>query len=96
MVYVGMYSLGIFGGGVATVGLKQAASSTTNYVTVTGALVAIAFGGAVLAFADKLKDLMGSHTDAFFMYPIGLLVALLWLYFPEIWAQKNGFIRWVV
>jgi hypothetical protein len=75
---------------------EEANTSTSNYVyvTVTGALVAIAFGGGVLAFANQLKGLMGSNTDAFFMYPIGLLVALLWLYCPQIFDHSNPFIKW--
>jgi hypothetical protein len=37
---------------------------------------------------------MGTHIDAFFMYPIGLLASLLWLYFDQIWAQSSPFIKY--
>jgi hypothetical protein len=95
MAFVGMFALGIFVGGLVTLGFANAASSTENFLKVLSAVLTGTFGGAVVAFMDKLNPQpSGAKIDgkSFFMYPVGLVVSLLWLYFSDVWewGKKQG------
>ena len=100
MAFAGMFALGIFVGGVVTLGFKGAAASTDNFLKIMGAVLTATFSGAAVTFMDKIKIPEGvDKTDprSFFMYPIGLVVALLWLYFKDVWAWGEGheILKWV-
>ena len=90
VAFVGMLALGIFVGVVVTLGLKQAVNSPDSFIKIMGAVLTATFSGAVVAFMDKYKGPV--EPKSFFMYPIGLLVALLWLYFEDVWKQSNWFL----
>jgi hypothetical protein len=96
-----MFALGIFVGGLVTLGFSNAASSTDNFLKVLSAVLTGTFGGAVVAFMDKFNPpgaaAGGGNPPkvdgrSFFMYPLGLVVALLWLYFSDVWnwGKKQG------
>lgn len=96
MAFAGMFALGIFVGGVVTLGLKQAPSSVNNFIKIMGAVLTATFSGTIVAFMDKYKVAANDAKsfESFFMYPIGLLVALLWLYFEDVWQQTNPLLSW--
>jgi hypothetical protein len=96
MAFAGMFALGIFVGGVVTLGLKQAPSSVDNFIKIMGAVLTATFSGSAVAFMDKYKVPATDPKDflSFFMYPVGLLVALLWLYFEDVWKQTNPLLSW--
>jgi hypothetical protein len=96
MAFAGMFALGIFVGGVVTLGLKQAPGSVDNFIKIMGAVLTATFSGTIVAFMDKYKVSTDDpkNFQSFFMYPIGLLVALLWLYFEDVWHQTNPLLSW--
>ena len=62
-------------------GIQGAAASTDNLLKIVGAVLTAAFGGAVVTFMDTFRaPANGQEIDpkSFFMYPVALVVALLW------------------
>jgi hypothetical protein len=77
MAYLGMLCLGGFVGGLLVVGLDFL-TGLENWQKVVATIIAAAFGGAVFGFIQYLGGTKPG--DALFMYPVGLLLALLWYY----------------
>jgi hypothetical protein len=96
MAFAGMLALGIFVGGIVTLGLKLAGNSTADFIKIMGAVLTATFSGVVIEYMSKFSAIASDSKGAqsFFMYPIGLLVALLWLYFDAVWKQENSFVRY--
>ena len=94
MAFVGLLALGLFVGSIITLGLQHAAESVGAYKTVVGVIIATAFGGLVLAFLNKAQSMKNVDAQSFFMYPIGLLLGLMWIYFPAIKSQPSPTLRW--
>jgi hypothetical protein len=91
MAFAGMFALGVFVGGIVTLGLKFT-SSYDAFIKVMGAVLAATLSGVAVGFMDKYKG--SAQPESFFMYPIGLLIALLWLYFPDVENQTNPLVKW--
>jgi hypothetical protein len=101
MAFVGMLAMGIFVGGVVTLGLRKAATTIGDFLKMMTGVLTAAFGGVVVTFMDRFRP-GGPSTGAidsrsFFMYPVGLLIALLWLYFEDVWTwgQPHPGLRWI-
>jgi hypothetical protein len=91
MAFVGMFALGIFVGGLVTLGFRNASTSVGDFLKVLSAVLTGTFGGAVIGFIDKYAAPGSAKIDpmSLFMYPVGLLVALLWLYAADILQQPT-------
>lgn len=75
--YLGMLCLGAYVGGVINYGLLKIKDSD-SYIKVSAAIFGTAFSGGVFIF---LKFIFGEEntSKAIYMYPIGLVLSLLWL-----------------
>jgi hypothetical protein len=88
MEYVGFLCLGLFVGCVAVLGFQQA---QTNFTKGATAILAAALGGVAIGFVDKLIPVASSR-DSIFMYPVGLFVAIPWIYMRtivELWNEQK-------
>ena len=77
MSFIGMLALGIFVGSIISIGVLK----TTDWSKLQGLFVTIlgsALSGAVFAFINYLGGT--KLGDAVFLYPLGLLLALMWAY----------------
>ena len=72
--YIGMFSLGAFVGGIINYGLNSI-ESTKSYAKVVTTSFGAAFGGSLILFLEKFDR---SDDDSIYMYPIGLILSLLW------------------
>ncbi|MEO0344982.1 MAG: hypothetical protein AAF229_01885 [Pseudomonadota bacterium] len=77
MNYLGMFTLGGFVGGLLTLGIDKQ-KTLTEYTKLITTVLGAAFSGVVMGFIGYLGKLQIG--DAIFMYPVGLLLALLWFY----------------
>lgn len=77
--YVGMLSMGAFVGGILNFGLKHI-NDNKAFQKVATTILGAAFSGVVFVF---LQYVYGKQTDpsflrSVFMYPVGLILSLLW------------------
>lgn len=82
IAFIGMFCLGAFVAGIMNYGLSKIRDSDT-FIKVCGAIVGAVFGGVIFIFIqylDRQPDVKPSATigNAVYMYPIGLLMSLLW------------------
>ncbi|MEL6951249.1 MAG: hypothetical protein AAGM16_14165 [Pseudomonadota bacterium] len=77
MNYLGMFTLGAFVGGLLTLGIDKQ-KTLSEYTKLITTVLGAAFSGVVMGFIGYLGNL--GIGDAIFMYPVGLLMALLWFY----------------
>jgi hypothetical protein len=72
-----MLALGGFVGALLTLGIAHI-DNYSSFKKVVMTILGAAFSGVVMKFAEKLGG--SSSGGAFFMYPVGLLLSLFWLY----------------
>jgi hypothetical protein len=78
--FFGMFCLGAYLGGIANYGLLKIREGDDFRKTLV-VIVASLFAGSIFVFIEKLdlfREKSGIH-NAVFMYPVGLLNAILWL-----------------
>lgn len=80
--YIGMFSMGAFVGGILNYGLAHIADNKT-FLKISTAILGAAFSGVVFVFLQFLLPEHANLEKYVFMYPVGLLLALLWLQVPE-------------
>lgn len=78
--YIGFFSLGAFISGILNYGLKLL-TSIKDFQTFVAIVGSLAFAGGVYAFLQYLNEdkFTANDKQAIYMYPIGLVVSLLWL-----------------
>jgi len=81
--FIGMFCLGAFVAGIMNYGLSKINDSDT-FIKVCGSIVGAVFGGVIFIFIQYIDHQPGNKTgkalgDAIYMYPVGLLMSLLWL-----------------
>ena len=74
MSYLGLLSLGAFVGGLLITGIDQI-RSLPDFRKVVTTILGAACSGGVLVFLESKET-----GEALYMYPVGLLLALLWFY----------------
>jgi hypothetical protein len=100
VAYLGMLSLGGFVGALLTLGVNHIDGYST-FAKLVATVLGGSFSGVVMQFVDKHLGgkKMGS---ARFIYPVGLLLALFWLYVPALvdlatsettkWIGRSGIV----
>ena len=76
MKYFGLLTLGVFIGSIISIAVKKN-TNWSNVQSYIWSIIGAACSGAVFTFIQYLGGL--SLGDAIFMYPIGLLIGLMWI-----------------
>ena len=74
MDYLGLFSLGVFVGAIASLGVRYVSDVKEWQIVLAAALPAV-LSGVALAFVDRFK-----YSPAIGCYPLGLVIALMWTY----------------
>lgn len=84
MDYLGLFCLGAFVGSFAAAAFRSF-SADGDWLKVLASVLPAIFAATVLLVVDKFNN-----SPAFGCYPLGLLVALLWLYSDRAIARMSG------
>lgn len=81
--FLGMLCLGAYVGGILNYGLGQIKNDSTFKEIVT-TIFSAAFAGSVFLFLQLLinKEKSELNPDTIYVYPVGLILALLWAQVP--------------
>ncbi|MFP2995115.1 hypothetical protein ABN763_04360 [Spongiivirga sp. MCCC 1A20706] len=80
--FVGMLCMGAFVGGVLNYGLSKI-KDDNSFSKIVTTIFGAAFSGVVFVFLEKLADNPSVDSRQIYMYPIGLILALLWAQIPN-------------
>ena len=79
--FVGMLCMGAFVGGVLNYGLSKI-KDDNSFAKIITTIFGAAFSGVVFVFLEKLVNKTSTNSLQIYMYPIGLILALLWAQVP--------------
>jgi len=85
--FIGMFSMGAFVGGILNYGLREI-EDDSSFSKVVTTIFGAAFSGVVFVFleflinANATKSGGNGSSEHIYMYPLGLIIALLWAQIP--------------
>lgn len=80
--FIGMLCMGAFVGGVLNYGLSKI-KDDNSFSKIVTTIFGAAFSGVVFVFLQKLVNSANTDSRQIYMYPIGLILALLWAQIPN-------------
>ncbi len=79
--FIGMLCMGAFVGGVLNYGLSKI-KDDNSFGKIVTTIFGAAFSGVVFVFLEYLVNKEDTSSEQIYMYPIGLILALLWAQVP--------------